>query len=307
MIRSTSTTVTNRGVPVHRRASVVVVLAVLVLLAAACDVRFLAVPGDGPTRFRDEVFTEVTVTSNLAYGTAVDQLGTPVTLRVDLYEPTGDTATERPVIVWVHGGSFRGGSRTSPEIVDQARTFARKGYVTASISYRLHPTGCTVIDVYCVTAIRQAKYDAQASVRWLRDHASTYRLDPDRIAMGGSSAGAITALNVAYGAADTEPGGSNPGPSSSIQAAVSLSGASILNDPNAGEPPALLFHTTGDVVVPYAWAQATVDAAVAAGTHVEMTSWSGSEHVPYSSHRTEIIDQTTNFLYHSMTLALAPT
>ena len=42
---------------------------------------------------------------------------------------------------------------------------------------------------------------------------------------------------------------------------------------------------------------------MAAGTHIEMTAWDGAGHVPYSAHRTEIIDQTTNFLYHSMTLA----
>ncbi len=173
-----------------------------------------------------------------------------------------------------------------------------------AINYRLHPTGCTVIDVYCVTAISQAKYDAQASVRWLRTNAATYGIDPERIAIGGSSAGAITALNVAYGAGDTEPGGSNPGPASTVSAAVSLSGARILNEPDPGEAPALLFHGTADTTVPYAWAQDTVAAADAAGTHAEMTAWEGAGHVPYAAHRSEIIDQTTNFLYHSMTLAL---
>ena len=277
----------------------------LALLATGCDVRFLAIPGDGPTRYRDEVFGDVTVTSNITYGTAVDQLGNTVTLRLDLYEPTGDTVDTRPAIVWVHGGSFRSGSKTSGEIVDQARTFAEKGYVSVAISYRLHPTGCTVIDVSCLVAISQAKYDAQASVRWLRANAATYGIDTDRIAMGGSSAGAITALNVAYGAADTEAGGSNPGEPSTIHAAVSLSGAKLLNEPDPGEPAALLFHGTADTVVPYAWAEATVDAAVAAGTHVELTAWDGAGHVPYSAHRTEIIDQTTKFLYHSMAVALA--
>jgi acetyl esterase/lipase len=288
-----------------RRRTAVIVLAVLALLATGCDLRFLSIPGDGPTRYRDDVFAEVTVTPNLIYGTAVDQLGNTVTLRLDVYQPTDDTVDARPAIVWVHGGSFRSGSRTSGEIVDQARTFAEKGYVSVAISYRLHPTGCTVVDVYCITAIHQAKYDAQAAVRWLRANATSYGIDTGRIAMGGSSAGAITALNVAYGAADTEAGGSNPGHPSTIVAAVSLSGAKILDEPDPGEPAALLFHGTADTVVPYAWAEATVDAAVAAGTHTEMTAWDGAGHVPYSAHRTEIIDQTTNFLYHSMTLAAA--
>lgn len=287
-----------------RTRATALVLVALALLATGCDLRFLAISGDGPTRYRDEIFSEVALTSNITYGSAVDQLGNTVTLRLDMYQPSGDVVTERPVIVWVHGGSFKGGSKTSAEIVDEATTFAKKGYVTVSINYRLHPTGCTVIDVYCVTAIQQAKYDAQAAVRWLRANAATYGLDTERIAMGGSSAGAITALNTAY-ADDTEAGGSNPGYESTIDAAVSLSGAKILNEPDAGEPGALLFHGTADTTVPYAWAETTVADATAAGLHIEMTAWEGDRHVPYSAHRTEIIDQTTNFLYHSMALSLA--
>lgn len=290
-----------------RRRATVIVLAVLAVLGAGCDFRLTAIPGEGPTRYRDEIFTTVTTTSNLVYGSSVDQTGQTVSLKLDLYRPTGDTVTARPAIVWVHGGSFRSGDKTSAEIVDEARTFAKKGYVTLSINYRLHSTGCTVIDAFCVVAIQQAKYDAQAAVRWVRANASTYGIDTDRIAIGGSSAGAITALNVAYGAADTEAGGSNPGYASTVKAAVSLSGSRVLNDPDAGEPAALLFHGTADTVVPYAWAVATVDAAEAAGTNIEMTAWDGAGHVPYAAHRTEIIDQTTNFLWWHLGLSIAAT
>jgi acetyl esterase/lipase len=61
------------------------------------------------------------------------------------------------------------------------------------------------------------KHDAQAAVRWLRANAATYRLDPSRIAIGGSSAGAITAMMVSYNAVD--PGSSgNPGYPSDVAA-----------------------------------------------------------------------------------------
>ena len=46
-------------------------------------------------------------------------------------------------MVFVHGGGFSGGNRNSAEIVDEATTLARRGYVTASISYRLTPGGCS--------------------------------------------------------------------------------------------------------------------------------------------------------------------
>ena len=178
----------------HRRrplASAALAL-LLALVLVGCDP--LATPGGpAPLRYRDEVFTSVTKTSNIGYGRAVDQDGQRVTLRLDLYEPAGDTATARPAIVWVHGGSFCCGSRTSPEIVDEANYFARRGYVNVSIDYRLVSGGCTggADPTRCLTAIVQAREDAQTAVRFLRARATTYRVDPDRIAIGGSSAGAM--------------------------------------------------------------------------------------------------------------------
>ena len=73
-------------------------------------------------------------------------------LKLDLYEPTGDTAPLRPAVVWVHGGSFKSGSKTSAELVDQATVLGRKGWVGASISYRLSAQGCTVVNAACVAA-----------------------------------------------------------------------------------------------------------------------------------------------------------
>ena len=128
----------------------------------------------------------------------MNQQGQTVTLLADVYRPAGDTATGRPLIIWVHGGSFCCGNKTSPEIVDQATQFAHKGYVTASISYRLNPGGCSVPNEACVHAIFDARADAQSAVRFFRTNAATYGIDPDRIAIGGTSAGAITALGVAY-------------------------------------------------------------------------------------------------------------
>ena len=127
------------------------------------------------------------------------------------------------------------------------------------------------------------------------------------IALGSIVAGviiAITALNVAYGPEDPGTSGT-PGQPSTVSAAVSLSGAALLTLPNAGEPPVLLLHGTADVVVPYSWAQTTVDRAHAAGTQAYLTSWEGLGHVPYVQKRTEILDQTTNFLYWTMQLVSA--
>ncbi|MEZ5143209.1 MAG: alpha/beta hydrolase [Acidimicrobiales bacterium] len=285
----------------RRLASLVAVTAAFVV--SACNPLFPP-PGPAPLRYRDAVFTSVAKTGNVVYATPVSRrTGSPVALGLDVYEPEGDTAARRPVIVWVHGGSFTSGNKSSPEIVDQATTFAKKGYVNVSIDYRLSATGCAAVapTFECIYAIIDAKHDAQAAVRWLRANAATYRIDPDRIAIDGSSAGAITALNVGYDATETDQS-VNPGWPSDVRAAVSLSGARLLGQLDPSDAPSLLFHGTSDVVVPYAWAERTATDAKAAGLVSFLTSWPGNGHVPYVSHRDEIIDQTTNFLWWELDL-----
>jgi predicted esterase len=123
--------------------------------------------------------------------------------------------------------------------------------------------------------------------------------------MGGSSAGAITALNVGYN-------GDNPGPgdhqgfSSRIRAAQSISGAAISQAAiSTGDSSALLFHGTADPLVPYSWAQSTVSAAQADHLVAVLRTWPNEGHVPYVQHRTQILDETTNFFYSQMDLAHA--
>jgi acetyl esterase/lipase len=286
------------------RRLLIAVVGVLALVAAGCELQKVVPPGDAPLRYRDAVFTGFTTTSDVTYGSAVDQQGQTVTLELDVYEPNGDTVAERPAIVWVHGGSFRSGNKTSPEIVDEATTFAKKGFVTVSIDYRLSPNGCATINAECVTAIVDAKHDAQAAVRFLRAHADDYGVDESRVAIAGTSAGAITALNVGYGPEDVGDSG-NPGFDSTVRAAVSLSGARILTGANPGEAAALLFHGTADGLVPYQWALDTVAEAEAVDLQAFLTTFEGAGHVPYAQNRTTILDHTTNFLYWTLDLTQA--
>lgn len=285
-----------------RRCRFVLVTAVVALLTAGC-ITLDPPPGPAPLRYRDVVFANVTKTADVTYGSAPDYQGQTVTLKLDVYRPAGDPVTTRPAIVWVHGGGFSGGSKTSPEIVDEATTFAKKGYVTVSISYRLRPTGCTSQSPpgSCFAAIVDAMHDAQAAVRFLRARHMTYGVDPFRIAIGGSSAGAVTALNVGFNAGD--PGSSgNAGQSSSVRGAVSLSGGKLVGTADAGEAASLLFHGTADALVPYSLATNTRDEAKAAGLTSFLVTWQGAGHVPYGQHRDEIIDLTTSFLYGALDL-----
>jgi carboxylesterase type B len=279
-----------------RKRLLLSVLGVLAVFLAGCDWPAIAPPGAAPVRYRDTVFNAVTVTHNMTYGTSVNLEGQTITLQMDMYQPTGDTVKARPAIVWVHGGSFCCGDKTSAELVDEATTFSQEGYVNVSINYRLESPGCSGSLSNCFPAIQEATADAQTAVEFLRTNAATYRIDPNRIAIGGSSAGAITALNVGYSSAQD--------PVARVRAAVSLSGAQLAVGTIApGDAPALDFHCTTDPLVPYSAAVATIKAAQAQGLDAFLESWNETCHVPYAEHRQQILDQTRNFLWWEMDLA----
>jgi acetyl esterase/lipase len=283
-----------------------VVLALVAGLVAAGCGALSPVVGPAPLRYRDPMFP-VDTTSDIKYGSATDQQGTTVALNLDVYRPSGDTVTKRPVVIWLHGGLFESGDKTSSEAVDQATEFARKGYVTASINYRLSPNGCTVRNAECDQAIVDATHDAQAAVRFFRRRARLYGVDPNRIAVGGTSAGGIAALGVGYHSDDPGTSG-NPGYSSAVSATVSVSGAVIHTDlVGPGDAPALLFHGTADTVVPYSEANDTLNAAVAADLPAYLIRWEGAGHDAYASNRANFFTHTTNFIYRSLDVEHAGT
>jgi para-nitrobenzyl esterase len=251
------------------------------LLAAIVGLSACLPPPPPPSgRYADEIFGQVSVQANLTYGAAPDEFGQTQSLELDLYQPAGDTLASRPVIVWVHGGGFVTGNKSG--MSTYATRFAKRGYVTVSIEYRLREGADIGFDdpgnPIAIQAVLDAQHDAQAAVRWLRANAATYRLDPSRIAIGGSSAGAITAMMVSYNAVD--PGSSgNPGYPSDVAAGVSLAGCEPATGLiNGGEPPTLLIHGTADTTVPYSCAVATRDAALAVGDYSLLVSRLGVGH-----------------------------
>jgi dienelactone hydrolase len=288
-------------------------VAVIAALLASAVLAGCMVPrpaGDSPLRYRDQVFNNVTVTRDLQYGSAPDANGNPVALKLDLYQPTGDTQPKRPAVVWVHGGSFCCGDKTSPEIVDEATTFAKLGYVAVSINYRLlaPPGSCsggTAGSSTCVNAALEAKHDAQAAIRWLRAKAATYRIDAGRIGIGGSSAGAITATLVGLFSEDVGSSG-NPGYPSTVRGFQSLSGG-LPNGvfASAGDAPGLLFHGTADPVVPYQWSADTSAALSNANVLNFLEPLEGAGHVPYAQFHDQIVSQSDYFFYAVLDLAHA--
>ncbi|MDO7847830.1 alpha/beta hydrolase fold domain-containing protein [Hymenobacter sp. M29] len=248
--------------------SVLYYLLLVLGLAAAAPAAAQTNPIDTTAfRYYRPIFPNVTVTSGVVYGSAVTAFGTTQTLLMDIYQPTGDVAPERPVIIFAHEGGFVRGTRTDAYMTDVCTRFARLGYVTASIDYRL------LFTTFDTTAVSKAAIrgmqDMRAAVRFFRRDAATtntYRASPNRIAVGGASAGGFMALQVGYldkasevtadvglsALGGIEGNSGNPNYPSTVLAVLNLSGAT--NPPSiieAGNVPLYSAHGTSDNVVPY--------------------------------------------------------
>lgn len=119
-------------------------------------------------------------------------------LKMDVYLPEdgGDsTRTKRPLLLFLHGGAFYVGDKSDPAISDWCRHFAATGYVAASINYRM---GFLPSKKDIERTGYMATQDAHAAMRYLVDKAERYQIDTNSIFVAGTSAGAITALNLAF-------------------------------------------------------------------------------------------------------------
>ncbi|MBX9792148.1 MAG: alpha/beta hydrolase [Pirellulales bacterium] len=262
------------------------------LVAALVAVLFALAPawrlclGDEPAiEFRADV----------EYGT-----GSGEPLRLNLAKPR-DTAGPLPAVVFIHGGGWSGGNRESHD--PQVKDWAAKGYVTATVTYRLlpkHRWPAQIEDVKC-------------AVRYLPAHAAELGIDPHRIGAVGFSAGAHLAMMLAVmdSADGLEGSGGWADQSSKVQGAVSFAGptdlsltfpdaanriietllgakpadvpdavrsASPVSYVNAGDSPLLLYHGTLDEIVPVEQAYAMATSLTKAGVPGRVEILIGAHH-----------------------------
>ncbi|WP_052732821.1 carboxylesterase family protein [Hymenobacter terrenus] len=245
-----------------------------------------------PDRYRSDIATAVTVTPGVVFSTNIPQVSTTnlagvrfaneqtygnvrVTLKMDIYQPQGDTLSKRPVIIFCFGGGFVGGSRDAADMVALAQSFAKRGYVTASIDYRL---GMNLSDPEkAKRAVYRALQDGRAAVRFFRNNARTYGVDPNQVYISGHSAGAFVACNNAYvdqeserpastfgvngladlgtldGIGDNQTDTAGNPVSGKANAVLSFAGAlgSVNDIEGPNDVPVALFHSVNDPIVPY--------------------------------------------------------
>ena len=191
--------------------------------------------------------------------------------KLDLYLPATAPrpGEKRPGIVIIHGGGWTGGDKGAKREINIGSTLASHGYVCASINYALatrgHPTWPTNL------------HDCKRAVRWLRENAEKYRIDPEHIgAIGGSAGGHLTAMLALTGPEDGLDPADDPGLSCRVQAAVPMyphmaasmdrdhvmlpgtrsevpdlyRRATPINYVTKDDPPMLILHGTADTTTP---------------------------------------------------------
>lgn len=164
-------------------------------------------------RYFEEIFNSTSTTPSVVYGQNYGVLtGAPVLqpLVMDVYQPDGDTAQARPLVIYLHTGSFlpllingtATGDRHDSATVEMCKQFARRGYVAASMDYRLgwNPIGATQ-DIRTGTllmAVYRSLQDARTCVRYFKMDAkvqgNTFKIDTNRIMLVGQGSGGYVAL-----------------------------------------------------------------------------------------------------------------
>ena len=241
--------------------------------------------------------SEITVERDLTYGQGGD-----TELKLDLAMPRSGPGPF-PAVVFLHGEGWRAGNRQ--QMSHFIEGMARLGYVGVTVEYRLVPAARFPAQVE----------DCKAAVRWLRANAKKYRVDPDHIGVVGFSAGGHLAAMLGVTGKDDgfEGSGGNPGQSSRVQAVVSFFGpadfttrdwpkdletevivpflggtyadtpeaykkASPITYVNKAAPPFLLFHGTGDKLVPVDQSMSLARKLTLAGVPVQMITLEGEGH-----------------------------
>ena len=220
----------------------------------------ISVTNEADTRYIDEVFTGVDVSRDITFAPG---------LTMDVYTPSGDTATNRPVMIAASGGGFLQQDALSVEPI--ARAFARRGYIGVTINYTVLSNIPNSPDELAIGGLR-ATHDMFAAVRFVRasaQGANSFGAREDAIFVAGESAGAVMSmiastldpidtlsnqatrdfLNANGGVYGNV--GSNNGVSSTVQGAVTLSGAILdLATIDASSAPMFAAHEEFDPVVP---------------------------------------------------------
>ncbi len=217
-------------------------------------------------------------------------------LRMDVYYPAHQSESS-PAVIYVHGGGWYSGDKTSGSGQSEIPRLANAGYVVAAINYRLAPSFKFPAQIEDVTG----------AIRYLRDNAASFRINPTRIGLFGDSAGGH--LAALAGLAD-DGTWSTTATSARVQAVVDIYGpadlpaefgaensdlithvfgtsdensllvrqASPVNHVTPDDPPFLIIHGDHDSVVPLAQSETLYQELTDAGVEAHLVVIQNCDH-----------------------------
>jgi len=230
------------------------------------------------TRYSTIGYT-VDSTAALQYGNNTTFGGNNQDLFLDFFEPSGDVATARPLIILAFGGSFIGGARE--DMHNLCQFYTSLGYTAASIDYRMYdgPFLPFPDSVDMTTEVLMAVSDMKDAIRFFKEDAATsntYRVDTNYIFVGGISAGGIVASHAALLDSNdviesyiqpllannggwTGNSSNNTQYTDNVIGVLNFSGAlRRANYIDSNDPSIFSVHDDGDDVVPYASGYASI-------------------------------------------------
>lgn len=151
-------------------------------------------------RYQNEIFSSISI-STVNYSDVYSDNAH----MMDIYTADSDTFTNRPVIIFQHGGSYYSGSKESLECVEVCNYFAKRGYVAISMNYRLvslsNLANFLSSNTLQYEEVLKATADMKGAIRYMRKDATNgnnFGINSNSIFVGGFSSGAITAIHTAY-------------------------------------------------------------------------------------------------------------
>lgn len=219
--------------------------------------------------------------TDVVYGSAATQSG-QVDLLLDIYQPEETCSALRPFVVFIHGGSFKSGSRNTVPLPDIARALTARGYAAISIGYRMMPDkpvvsaefqqlhddlvssnttqGRSIQSLKELEAAVAAFEDTITALRWANANATDHCLDLSHFALWGISTGGHVAHHVTYGLDDYNI--DRPEPTVTIEYWGGMFSPDLID---TGEAPLFMVHGRTDPFVSYKSALARQSNATAVG------------------------------------------
>ncbi|MBC7826497.1 MAG: alpha/beta hydrolase [Chitinophagaceae bacterium] len=151
-----------------------------------------------PIPYKDYITSELTIRKNLYYASNIPGETRKKYYRFDIYYAAKDSSTKRPLIIWMHGGGFKFGSKKAKGIRLWSKSFARRGYVCVAINYRLSKKNPLRNFTSLVQGCYEAVQDVTQAITFFKANEASFGIDTNLIILAGNSAGAIIALQTVY-------------------------------------------------------------------------------------------------------------